>query len=120
MKIFAKEEVNFEEVNVQYDSPIYLFPIISDFHKTPVQKANRIKKCIKQTNRELKEIAVRIGIEPDISTYTARHTYAMSLKRGGIRLSLISDAIGHAESKVTRHYLSSFEDELIDETDGVL
>ena len=63
---------------------------------------------------------MRLGITPDISTYTARHTYAMSLKRGGIRLSLISDAMGHADSKVTHHYLSRFEDELIDETDLVL
>jgi len=44
----------------------------------------------------------------------------MSLKRAGIRLGLISDAMGHADSKVTRHYLSSFEDDQIDETDDVL
>lgn len=63
---------------------------------------------------------MRLGLTPDITTYTARHTYAMSLKRGGINLNLISDALGHADAKVTRHYLSSFGDELIDETDGVL
>ncbi len=120
-KLFSiKVSEPLQNIMNQFDCPLYLFPILSNFHKTPTQKANRIKKCIRQTNRELKEIAIRIGIEPDISTYTARHTYAMSLKRGGIRLSLISDAMGHADSKVTRHYLSSFEDELIDETDGVL
>jgi len=97
-----------------------LFPILSTFHKTPTQKSNRNKKCLRQVNRDLKEIATRVGIEPDILTYTARHPYAMSLKRGGVRLGLISDAMGLADSKVTRHYLSSFEDEMIDETDGVL
>lgn len=109
-----------QEIIDQYKGGSYLFPILSNFHKSPTQKANRIKKCIRQINRDLKEIAVRIGIEPDISTYTARHTYAMSLKRAGIRLGLISDAMGHADSKVTRHYLSSFEDEKIDETEIVL
>jgi len=98
----------------------YLFPILSEFHKTPTQKGYRIKKCIRKINRDLKEIAMRLCIEPDISTYTARHTYAMSLKRGGIRLSLISDAMGHVDSKITRSYLSRFEDDLIDETDLVL
>lgn len=103
-----------------YKGDLYLFPILSNFHKTPTQKANRIKKCIRKVNRDLKEIAIRLGFEPDISTYTARHTYAMSLKRAGIRLGLISDAMGHLDSKVTRHYLSSFEDDQIDETDDVL
>ncbi len=120
-KLFSiKVSESLENIMNKFDCSPYLFPILSTFHKTPQQKANRIKKCIRQTNRELKEIAVRLGMTPDISTYTARHTYAMSLKRGGIRLGLISDAMGHADSKVTRHYLSSFEDELIDETDGVL
>ena len=32
----------------------------------------------------------------------------------------ISVAVGHADSKVTRHYLSRFEDDLIDETNSVL
>lgn len=104
----------------RYQGNDYLFPILSNFHKTPTQKANRIKKCIRKINRDLKEIAMRIEIDPDISTYTARHTYAMSLKRGGVDLSLISDAMGHLDSKVTRHYLSRFEDDLIDQTDLVL
>jgi len=109
-----------QDIIDKYKGNIYLFPVLSNFHKSPTQKANRIKKCIRQVNRDLKEIAVRIGVEPDISTYTARHTYAMSLKRAGIRLGLISDAMGHADSKVTCNYLSSFEDDQIDETDDVL
>ena len=120
-KLFSiKVSEPLKEIINKYDGGTYLFPILTNFHKTPTQKANRIKKCIRKVNRDLKEIALRIGIEPDISTYTARHTYAMSLKRAGIRLGLISDAMGHADSKVTRHYLSSFENDQIDETDTVL
>lgn len=120
-KLFSvKVSEPLQEIIAKYNCSPYIFPILSTFHKTPTQKANRIKKCIRQTNRNLKEIAVRLDMTPDISTYTARHTYAMSLKRGGIKLGLISDAMGHADSKVTRHYLSRFEDDLIDETDGVL
>ena len=120
-KLFSiKISASLQELIDKYKGGVYLFPVLSNFHKTPTQRANRIRKCIRQVNRDLKEIAIRIGIEPDISTYTARHNYAMSLKRAGIRLGLISDAMGHADSKVTRHYLSSFEDDQIDETDDVL
>lgn len=120
-KLFSiKVSEPLHEIMDKFDHSPYIFPILSNFHKTPTQKANRIRKCIRQTNRDLKEIALRLDMIPDISTYTARHTYAMSLKRGGVRLSLISDAMGHADSKVTRHYLSRFEDDLIDETDEVL
>lgn len=104
----------------QFDSTLYVFPILSSFHKSPTQKQNRIKKCLKQINRDLKEIAMRLGIDPNISTYAARHTYAMSLKRGGINMNVISDALGHADIKVTKHYLSRFEDDVIDKSDDVL
>lgn len=108
-KLFSiKLSDNLLEIIKRYNHSPYIFPVLSDFHQTPTQKANRIKKCIRLTNRNLKEIAMRLNMTPDITTYTARHTYAMSLKRGGIGLGLISDAMGHADSKVTRHYLTSF------------
>jgi integrase len=109
-----------QEIISKFDDDLYIFPVLTSFHKTPTQKANRIKKCIKKTNLDLKEIGMRIGIDPDITTYTARHTYAMRLKRNGINLGIISDAMGHADSQVTRAYLSRFEDDRIDETDDVL
>lgn len=37
------------------DSP-YLFPILSDFHQTEIQKSNRIHKVISKVNQRLKEI----------------------------------------------------------------
>lgn len=99
----------------------YIFPILSDNHKTPMSKKNRMKKCLKQTNQELKQIAMILGIDPEsITTYTARHTYAMALKRGGINMNIISDALGHADIKVTQHYLSRFEDDVLDNADEVL
>jgi len=105
----------------QFEHSPYVFPVLSDFHKSPTQQKNRIKKCLRQTNRDLKEIAMRLDIEgEDITTYTARHTYAMALKRGGINMNIISDALGHADIKVTQHYLSRFEDDVIDASDEVL
>ena len=119
-KFSIKMNENLTEIISKFDNHPYLFPVLSDFHKTPKQQGYRIKKCLRQTNSALKEIAIRLGISPDITTYTARHTYAMNLKRAGIGLSLISDAMGHDNAKVTRAYLATFEDERIDQTDLVL
>jgi len=52
----------------------YLFPILNkQSHKTPIQKYSRIQKKIKQINHSLKQIAKRIGIEINLTTYVARH-----------------------------------------------
>lgn len=76
---------------------------------------------MKQTNLGLKEIAMRLDIDPtNMTTYVARHTCAMAFKRGGVNMNIISDALGHADIKVTQHYLSRFENDVIDEADGVL
>ena len=105
----------------QFDHQPYIFPILTNFHKLPQQKTNRIKKKLRKTNWDLKEIAMRLGIDPDkVTTYTARHSYAMALKRAGIRTDVISDALGHADLGVTQHYLSKFEDSVLDEADEVL
>lgn len=110
-----------KEIISKFNHSPYIFPILSEKHKTPTSKKNRIRKCLKQTNSDIKEIAMRLGIDPEnITTYTARHTYAMSLKRGGINMNIISDALGHADIKVTQHYLSRFEDDILDTADEVL
>lgn len=119
-KFSIKLNQNHLDILDHYNQPKYIFPILSSFHKSPKQKANRIKKCLKQTNTSLKQIALKLNINPNITSYTARHTYAMNLKRAGINLNIISDAMGHADSKITRVYLSRFEDEMIDETDKYL
>jgi integrase len=47
----------------------------------------------------------------NISTYTARHSFATILKRSGVPVAYISDALGHADLKTTENYLSGFEDD---------
>ena len=43
-------------------NPPYLFPILSTFHKTDVQKANRIHKVISNVNRRLREIGKELNL----------------------------------------------------------
>lgn len=89
------------------DNP-YLFPILSSFHKTEQQKVNRIHKIIAKVNKSLKEIGERLNIPIDLTTYTARHSFATVLKRSGVNTSLICEALGHSSERVTQIYLDSF------------
>lgn len=54
------------------ESP-YLFPILSPFHKTAEQKANRIHKVITKVNDRLKQIGKALNLPITLTTYTARH-----------------------------------------------
>lgn len=91
------------------DSP-YLFPVLSSFHKTEQQQRNRIHKVITTVNKRLKFIGESLGIQMNLTTYVARHSFATVLKREGVSTAMISEALGHSSEKVTQYYLASFED----------
>lgn len=93
----------------------YLFPILSSFHKTEQQKANRVHKVIGKVNKRLKDIGKELNIPIDLTTYVARHSFATVLKRSGVNISIISESLGHSSEKVTQVYLDSFENSQIDE-----
>lgn len=92
----------------------YLFPILSNFHRTEQQKVNRIHKIISKVNRALKQIGEELNISIDLTTYVARHSFATVLKRSGVSTSLISEALGHSSERVTQIYLDSFGNDQMD------
>lgn len=93
----------------------YIFPILSEFHKTDIQKANRVHKVLGKINKYLKAVGEELGLPIDLTTYVARHTYATVLKRSGVNTSIISESLGHSSEKVTQIYLDSFDNSQIDE-----
>lgn len=93
----------------------YLFPILdSERHKTAVQKENRIHKILIRVNKDLKLIAELAKIDFNLSTYVARHSFATVLKKSGVNVALISEALGHSDLATTQIYLDSFENEQVD------
>lgn len=88
----------------------FIFPFIKE-GMTPEQEQAQIRQVTKQTNKYIKRIASDVGIKQNVSTYTARHSFATVLKRSGANVAFISDALGHSNIKVTESYLGSFEDE---------
>jgi integrase/recombinase XerD len=104
----------------RYAGGVRLFPVYLD-QVTDRQKHYRRNKVSTQINRALRVIAERLGFDiPDLSFYTARHTYADSLKKAGVSVSVISEALGHSDVRVTDAYLKGFGDSVLDEADMLL
>jgi integrase len=66
------------------------------------------KELTKRINMRMKKVGNALGIS-GITTYTARHSYATALKRGGAGIAFISESMGHTDLKTTESYLASFE-----------
>ena len=93
----------------------YLFPILDNRkHITPMQKFNRIRKLCTQLNKELHKITAKLKIKEDVTTYVARHSFATVLKKSGVNIGIISQALGHQDIKTTQVYLAQFDDEQVD------
>lgn len=91
----------------------YLFPVLSPFHKTEVQVANRLHKVLAKVNKHLKDIGDKLKLPLPLTTYVARHSYATVLKRAGVSTAIISESLGHSSEKITQTYLDSFDNEQI-------
>lgn len=96
------------------DESPYLFPILSDFHKTDVQQANRIHKVITKVNERLKQIGEALNLPITLTTYVARHSQATVMKRAGVSTAVIREIMGHSSERVTQIYLDSFDNEQVD------
>ena len=97
------------------ESKGYLFPILNaNIHKTPLQKQNRIHKMLGKINKNLKLIAAQLNVDANMTTYVARHSFASVLKKSGVSIALISEALGHSDLSTTQVYLDSFDNEQID------
>ncbi|MCH5243207.1 MAG: site-specific integrase [Muribaculaceae bacterium] len=92
----------------------YLFPILSVFHETEVQKANRIHKVMSKVNKRLREIGEELKLPLTLTTYVARHSQATVMKKAGVSTAVIKEIMGHSSERVTQIYLDSFDNEQID------
>lgn len=94
----------------------YFFPILHcKRHITPMQKHNRVRKYCLYINHEVKILAKELNITANVTTYVARHSFATILKKSGVNIGIISQALGHQDIKTTQIYLSKFDNEQVDE-----
>ena len=98
------------------DSP-YVLPLIT----MPGGDGYRqYQNALRNHNRQLKVLAEHLGIQENLTSYVARHTWATLAYHNGVNVSLVSQAMGHQTEEVTRIYLSSFEREKLAEANRVV
>ena len=68
----------------------------------------------------MKRISSELGLNKEVTSYFARHSFATVLKRSGAKIEMISELLGHSSVDITESYLDSFEMEQIHkETDAL-
>lgn len=91
---------------IGFDS--YIFPILKT-EWTQERNYAEIKQLTKQVNKYVRRIANAVKINENISSYTARHSWATISKNSGTSTEFIKEALGHSSVSVTANYLKSFE-----------
>jgi integrase len=91
----------------------YIFPFLSHVREPNNEKRAKkekmiIQNCTRLINKKMASISKALNLE-NISTYTARHSYATVMKRSGANIAFISESLGHSDLRTTEAYLESFE-----------
>lgn len=89
----------------------YVFDILFE-GVTPERERALVQQATKNINKYIKRISTSLGIEKNVTTYTARHSFSTILKRSGAPIEFIRESLGHHDLKTTESYLDSFEDDV--------
>ena len=104
-----------EEIVSRYSSEAinspYLLPIIDP--QSEIAEDVQYIKALQRINYSLHKISNMLNID-NLTTYTARHTWASSAHRKNIPVSVICQGMGHSSEKTTSIYLASLEDKYVD------
>ena len=90
------------------DSP-YVFPIITA--DDPKSAHEQYLKHLCRYNHALKRIAAKAGIDSNITSYVARHSWASAAYAGNVDLQVISKAMGHTNPNTTLIYIKDIDDQ---------
>ncbi len=101
------------------DKNAFIFPHLND-KMDAIQKRATYQQLTKIINKYMKQIALDVGINKNVTTYYARHSFATVLKRSGAKIEMISELLGHSSVDVTESYLDGFENEQIQKETDVL
>jgi len=91
----------------------FVFPILSEKYTNPASISNRLDRMNKIVNRDLRQIGSALGFRVKLTTYVARHTFATTMKKNGVPVSIIGQALGHEDEKTTQVYLDSFNMDIL-------
>lgn len=91
------------------DDSELLFPILSDESVS----YEKYKVALRTYNRRLAVIGEKLSTPVKLTSYVARHSWAMCAKNHAVSVSMIGQALGHTSEKTTSFYLSDLDQEAI-------
>lgn len=103
---------NFNPDNIENDD--YFFPVFNS-KMTEIELFKKRQVLQNMSNRRLKSFAKKVGINSDITFYTARHSFASIMNWNGINPSLIAQMMGRDVADI-QVYLKQFNDNQIIES----
>ena len=93
----------------------FLFPILDGYDlSTPRKVRSAVSAQTALANKYLKKVAAAAEVKCRLSTHVARHSFADIARAGGWDVYAISKALGHANLRVTEHYLRGFDAAALD------
>ena len=95
----------------------YLLPIIVDPDR---DERNQYRNILFHVNSGLAEISGMLHIDPPVTTYVARHSWATVAYAKDIPVSVISEALGHDSERTTRIYLASVSTARVDRANSMI
>ena len=100
------------------DSP-YLFPFLT--HREGTMEAyHEYQVALRRFNQQLILLRKVMDIRSELSSYTARHTWATMAYYCEVHPGIISEAMGHSSITVTETYLKPFRSKKIDEANRMV
>ena len=92
--------------------PIILHPDLND--------RSQYRNILIPVNSGLAEISRMLHVDPPITTYVARHSWASIAYSRNVPVSIISEAMGHDSERTTRIYLASVSNRKVDKANSMI
>lgn len=105
-------------MNTDPSSP-YLFSLITCKEGTE-EAYHEYQLALRNFNCQLVVLKEMLGLTSNLSSYTARHTWATMAYYNEVHPGIISEAMGHSSITVTETYLKPFKNKKIDEANATV
>ena len=117
-QLFIRWEKCMQEIVDKYqrNGTDYLLHIINKVGNEQRQYRN----ALRLVNNKLKEIAIIVGLQVNLTMYVSRHSWASIAKNKNVPLSVISEGMGHDSEATTQIYLASLDNSLVDKANEMI
>lgn len=96
----------------------YLFPLLSS--TDPECAFGQYRRAINDHNRALRKLSSMLPGGWRLTSYTPRHSWATAARNRNVPIAVISEALGHASERMTRIYLTTLENSIVDRANRLI